>query len=437
MKPDLNEKEREKLLTRLEMEEEDYSNLLNRIRTQRLENFQFTSPNIVSSDNFRAQGLDNRTAVLEYYLGEKQSIGIFLDKRHLVIKALPPRIEIENSLRAYLKMLSTPPDGRFVGIQAAERIYHELVFPFEDHLCPPVEHLIIVPDGILYYLPFETLVKSDTKTSEPKYLVELYDISYAPSVSSLAHLMEKERPRRYTKALLAVGNPVYISRGAKKTELGEKCVDVLREIFLEDGFELSALPHSRKEIRQVARCFPKEKVDVLLDSQAREEVIKSKPLNEYQLIHFACHGFLDEKTPMRSALVLTLDDDVEEDGFLQAREISDLSLSAELVVLSACQTGKGRIENAEGVLGLPRTFFYAGARSTLSSLWKISDRSTSEIMPSFYRHLTAGNNKAKALRLAKLEMLRSAHSHPFYWAAFVLNGDYTWRPSPLAAASSR
>jgi len=433
--PGLEEKQRKKLLARLEIEEEEYANLLNRVRTQKLENSRYEFPEIVSSDRFRERYLDTRTAILEYYLGEKLSVGIFLDKKQLVLKALPPRMEIENSLKAYLKMLSTSPDGRFMGIPAARRIYRELVFPFEDHVSPLIEHLIIVPDGILHYLPFETLIKNDMKTSEHKYLIELYDISYAPSVSSLVHLMQKERPKKYAKALLAVGNPVYLLKGVKKSRHEDKHGDVLREIFLNDGFELSPLPYSRKEIRRVTRCFPKERVDILLDSQAREESIKNRPLEEYQIIHFACHGFLDEKTPMRSALVLTLDDNIEEDGFLQAREISNLSLSADLVVLSACQTGKGRLENAEGVLGLPRTFFYAGARSTISSLWKISDKSTSEIMPSFYRYLTAGKNKATALRLAKLEMLRSPYSHPFYWAAFVLNGDYSWeagRPAPTS-----
>jgi CHAT domain-containing protein len=133
---------------------------------------------------------------------------------------------------------------------------------------------------------------------------------------------------------------------------------------------------------------------------------------------------LDEQIPARSALVLTLDEDPNEDGFLQAREIASLELNADLVVLSACQTGKGRIENGEGVLGLPRSFFYAGARSTISSLWKIDDKSTSEIMPEFYRRLADGHNKAQSLRLAKLDMLYSRFAHPFYWGAFILNGNY-------------
>jgi CHAT domain-containing protein len=273
-------------------------------------------------------------------------------------------------------------------------------------------------------LPFETLVRDNEKTTEPRYLIELYDVSYAPSVSSLVYLKEKKRRTQYRKALLAVGAPSYLVRNSKLSKSGDRYEDALRDIYLNDGFELTALPYSKKEVNRVARCFPDGEVDLLSESRAKEELIKSRPLDEYQILHFACHGFLDERTSMRSALVLTLDDDPEEDGFLQAREISDLRLDADLVVLSACQTGKGRLENVEGVLGLPRTFFYAGARSTISSLWKINDKSTAELMPEFYRHLAAGHNKARSLRLAKLKMLESRFSHPFYWAAFVLNGDY-------------
>lgn len=423
-KPDLGEAERKKLLARLEREEEEYTSLLNRIRTQDLDRTQQTLPAVVPISSVQEQCLDQRTAILEYFLGETQSIGILIDEERLVVQAFPPKAEIENSVRAYLKMLSTLPGGKFMGAKAAHRIYRELAAPFEDHISPLVEHLVIVPDGILHYLPFETLIKNDENANGPKYLVELFDISYAPSVSSLFHLMQKKRPANHKKALLAIGDPAYFMRGINKPTGRKMHGDVLREAFLMDGFEISPLPHSRKEIRRVAQCFPKEEVDILLDIKAREEAVKSKPLQGYRIIHFACHALLDEKAPMRSALVLTLDDNSKEDGFLQAREISNLSLAADLVVLSACQTGKGRIENAEGIIGLPRAFFYAGARSMLTTLWKINDKSAAEIMPSFYRHLTEGKNMARALRLAKLEMLKSSMSHPFHWGGLVLNGDY-------------
>jgi CHAT domain-containing protein/Tfp pilus assembly protein PilF len=424
IRPDLGEARRKNLLAKLELEEDVYTSLLNRIKTETTEYSQLAFPQAISAHRIQKQHLDKRSAILEYYLGEKRSLGILLTRDGLILRALPSRAEIENSLRAYLMLLSTPPQTSFRGVPAGRRIYKDLIYPFEDTLSQSIDHLIIIPDGILHYLPFEALVRDDTKTAELRYLIELYDISYAPSASSLVYLMEKERLGQHKKTLLAVGDPVYLSRNSKMPKGRDRHEDALRDIYLNDGFELSSLPYSEREVDRVARCFPDDEVEVLLKSQAKEEGIKSRALEEYRIIHFACHGFLDEKTPMRSALVLTLDDDSEEDGFLQAREISNLRLDADLVVLSACQTGKGRLENAEWVLGLPRTFFYAGARSTISSLWKINDKSTSEIMPKFYRYLAAGNNKARSLRLAKLNVLKSRYSHPFYWAAFVLNGDY-------------
>jgi CHAT domain-containing protein/Tfp pilus assembly protein PilF len=422
--PYLGEAQRHTLLNRLELEEDEYTNLLNRIKTEEAESIGILSPQVVSITELKEKYLDERSALLEFFLGEKNSFGILISRKNFVLKDLPSRAVIEDSLRAYLKLLSIPPKGGFQGIPAARRIYRDMFLPFEDALSPGIEHLIIVPDGILHYLPFETLVRDNSITHDPRYLIELYDISYAPSASSLAYLMDKGRLGQHPKILLAVGNPDYLPKGSKILQGGPRYENALRDIYLDEGFELSALPQSKKEIQRIARCFPGGQIDVLLESEAKEEGIKNRSLKDYRIIHFACHGFLDEKTPMRSALVLTLDDDSNEDGFLQAREIANLKLNADLVVLSACQTGKGRLDNAEGVFGLPRTFFYAGARSTVSSLWKINDKSTSEIMPEFYRHLAAGETKVRALRLAKLNMLKSRFSHPFYWAAFVLNGDY-------------
>jgi len=165
-------------------------------------------------------------------------------------------------------------------------------------------------------------------------------------------------------------------------------------------------------------------VEIYLRDKAKEEAVKDNSLKNFQIIHFACHSFLDEKFPFRSALVLTLDNDPREDGFLQAREIFTLKLNADLIVLSACQTGKGRIERGEGIFVLPRIFFYSGARSVLSTLWTINDKSTSKFMEYFYGYLLQGKNKAEALRSAKLKMINTQYPHPFYWAPFILNGVY-------------
>ena len=421
---DLGESQRHKLLTRLGQEEEDYTSLLNKKNTEAAEEFGIASPQVISIDKLVRQHLNGKSALLEYYLGEQRSFGILAAKGRLALKALPPRAEIEDSLRGYLKMLSSPPKGRFRGGPAAQRIYRQLIYPFQEIVPKEVTHLVFVPDGVLHYLPFETLMQDDPQTGKPRFLIELFEISYAPSGTSFAYLMEKKVGIPFRKSLLAVGAPAYLSAKQRSFGGGEKHDTILRDIYMSDGFELTALPHSKREVEQVARCFRSGEAEVLFESRAKEEDIKSRPLSEYRFIHFACHGFLDEQTPARSALVLTLDEDPNEDGFLQAREIARLDLDAELVVLSACQTGKGRLENGEGVLGLPRSFFYAGARSTISSLWKIDDRSTSEIMPKFYRRLADGHNKAQSLRLAKLEMLKSRFAHPFYWGAFILNGNY-------------
>jgi CHAT domain-containing protein len=221
-----------------------------------------------------------------------------------------------------------------------------------------------------------------------------------------------------------MGNPVYSFQLSSKKKNLKIYEEALREVYLNKGFDFSPLPFSKKEVKQISRYFPKNKIDIFIGAEAKEEVVKKASLAGYQIVHFACHGLLDEKASSRSALVLTLDDNTEEDGFLQVREIHNLKLNASLAVLSACQTGRGRLENGEGIFGLPRVFFYAGTQSTLSTLWKVNDKSTADFMRYFYQFLKAGNDKANALRLAKIRMIRSEFSHPFFWAAFILNGDH-------------
>ncbi len=173
----------------------------------------------------------------------------------------------------------------------------------------------------------------------------------------------------------------------------------------------------------ISRLFSRARTRVITGSEATEEAVKGTSLSAYRIIHFATHGLLDEYVSSRSALVLTLDDDPAEDGFFQAREIYDLKLDADLVVLSACQTARGVIEKGEGLSGLARAFFCAGARSVLASLWDVNDRSTGPFMKEFYGYLVKGVSKEEALRQAKLKMLGSRYSHPYYWAPFILMGE--------------
>ncbi len=422
-KPDLFKKRRKELLTELQQEEDEYISLISKMRVEVPEVANLVLPSPCNAVQVQ-QLFDGKTALMEYFLGERQSFMFFITNDKFDVYSLPTRREIEKSIRVYLKVLSDSPKGEFKGIAASKRIYKELLFSAVRDILESVENLIIVPDGILYYLPFETLIPyTQDQTSQDDYLIADYKISYAPSSSALLFLSGKKLNHESPKGLLAFGNPSYTFRDSSKEKRYKTDVEISRELYLNQGFNFSPLPYTEREILEISRYFPEEKRDIYLKDEAREETFKKVSLRDYQIIHFACHGFLAEEFPFRSALVLSLDEDPQEDGFLQVREIYNLRLKADLVVLSACQTGKGKLERGEGVLGLPRVFFYTGARSVVSTLWRINDESTATLMNSFYGYLSQGNDKAQALRLAKLEMINSKFSHPFYWAAFVLNGD--------------
>ncbi len=373
----------------------------------------------VPVDVIQQQLLDHNSAIAEYFLGDQVSFMLLISKNEFKVLTLPPRKEIRDSLKAYLKILSDPSKKRFQGTMASKRIYFELLSPAQGFLPESITHLIIIPDGILYYLPFETL------KNEKGYLVSQYSISYMPSASSLFYLHEQKRSSVPRKDLLAFGNSDYEAQYSLSSTHSPFSKRVLKDIYQDKGFRFSPLPNSSAEVKAVSRFFPQTACDTFIDRQANEKTLKSTALEDYRIIHFACHSFLDEQDPLNSALVLSPSNGVEEDGFLQVHEIYDLRMRADLVVLSSCQTGKGKLEKGEGLLGLPKIFFYAGARSTLSTLWEIEDKAALKFMERFYSYLSLGKAKAQALQLAKLQMMRTRYSHPYYWAAFVLNGEHS------------
>jgi CHAT domain-containing protein len=225
-------------------------------------------------------------------------------------------------------------------------------------------------------------------------------------------LLKRHRPDPRNMDLLAVANPEALHQ---KDIIWSKAI-------------LPPLAYAKKEIQTIAEYFPKKKRRLLIEEEAAEERIKELRLSDFAVLHFASHGFFDDESWWRSALILDHDNRSSEDGLLQPRDILGLYLNADLVVLSACETGKGKIETGEGLMSQAQAFFFAGARSLVTSVWNINDRSTAEFMRHFYSHLIQGSTKGQALRLAKLEMLNSEYSHPFFWAAFLLMGEYK---SPL------
>ena len=265
-----------------------------------------------------------------------------------------------------------------------------------------IRTLCIIPDGFLWTLPFQALT-----TTRGNYLIQEHSLYYAPSLSVLKELTLRRPQQSSRDSLIAFGNPV-IERTAKLNE------------------DLHPIPEAEGEVVAVANTVGTPRKRVLVGPQADEKTFKSLA-PQYATIHLATHGVLDNKDPLNSYLLLTrTDGDAENDGLLRAREIIDMHLDADLAVLSACETGNGRISPGEGVIGMSWAFFVAGARSVVVSQWRVNSGSTSQLMKNFYRALATQNernsrNKSQALREASLLLLKDRrYRHPFYWAGFVL-----------------
>ncbi|MEN6559409.1 MAG: CHAT domain-containing tetratricopeptide repeat protein [Acidobacteriota bacterium] len=421
---------RQAMKQELELEEEKYVRLIQEAKAAgRPRDLRWQTP-LDRIDVVQGLLASREALVLEYFLGEERSYLISISQTTAALHLLPGRRMIEGSLRAYLKSIADRSLDPETGSNAAERIGSDLI-PVEQEI-RSVRTVIVIPDGILHYLPFETLKIRDGNGS--RYLVEETSVAYCPSSSALVALAGSGLPLRprWKKELLAVGGVTYQAgdRHDRRASITSRLSD--EPIDFEEGIEYPSLPFSRKEILDISRVFPADTVDVLTGDAATEANVKIWPLTEYRIIHFACHGFLNERYPFRSALALSPGGSPEEDGFLQMREIYGLDVNADLVVLSACQTGQGLMERSEGPMGLSRPFFFAGARSVLASLWPTDDAASRAFMSDLYRAIADGSSASEALSRTKRKMLRSSQwAHPFYWAAFMLQGD----PSTAASAT--
>jgi len=408
----------------LEQAERDLSDWLIELRETSPQYRQLRYPEPLESRQVQALLKGTGTALVEYSLGAEGSYAWLVTETDLAMVALPKQAEIERLVRDYRKEMATRPQGEAAFIRhygRSEELYRILVEPLRSRLAK-VRKLVIIPDGILHYLPFETLLYRQSQASGRHYLIEDFTMAYAPSASVLASLM-KGGPRQGSgsRELLAYGDPAFRHGQFANPSSAE----AVRGSYESRGLNLSPLPGTRDEVNGIAGLFPPAKVRKYLGSNATEESLKQEDLAVYRRIHFATHAIIDERIPSRSSIVLSLVDAGGEDGILQMNEIFNLPLDAEVVVLSACQTGLGRLVKGEGMVGLTRAFFYAGAARLVVSLWAVNDQATSEFMKSFYRHMKGGATPAESLRDAKLEMLHSdaaAYRHPYFWAPFVMVG---------------
>lgn len=410
---DISEDDRRLTMERVKELEEQLSALKNEIRLSSPAYADLKYPAVMTFAEVKKQVGGKESAYLAYSLGEKSSLAFLITAGGLRVARLPGRNDIRAKVIAYRRILSDPQTTDF---KLGEELFRVLV-PMK--IDPAVRKIIIIPDDILNILPFEALAVS---TEPLRWLAEDYAVSYAPSVTSLAALQKRRSSgRRPGRSILAVGDPVYQS--FVKNGSGDSPLEINPEFgpWAAAGFE--RLRFSGYEAAGAASLFKSGKAQVLLGEKATEDAFKAAPLSDYRIIHLATHAFVDDRNPLRSSVVLTLDRDPNEDGLLQMREIFNLKLNADLVTLSACQTGLGQFIKGEGISGINRAFFYAGASSVCISLWAVNDEATYQLMNRFYLHIRSGMTVKEALRTTKLEMIRSGVlSHPYYWAPFIVSG---------------
>ena len=305
---------------------------------------------------------------------------------------------------AYLKAVKTKQAAREEGRQ----LYDTLLRPVAGFANG--ETLVVVPDGPLHLLPFEGLVDDSGR-----YVVETHTVIYEPSATGF-YLLAQDRRRSHTFAhdFLGVGGVPYDPTELKQASLTRGY----------DADELSNLPASKDEVLAAEAAIHEPTDTLLLGSEATESAFKRAGLAHYRIIHLAVHGFASNEDPDNSALVLLSDPAAGEDGFLQASEIVQLRLNAELVVLSACDTAIGLLEGQEGVAALSRAFLLAGAKAVVSTLWSVNDEYSLVVMRHFYEHLSAHEPAAAALTHAKRDILKefSPNVAPYDWAGFIFAG---------------
>jgi len=356
-------------------------------------------------------------AVLEYVLGEPHSYCLWISNKSAGVQLLSAgRKDIEASTRQYLAETRARKDD----ISLAKQLYALILAPLPMEAAK--ERLIVVPDGILHLLPFDAL-----HDSSGAFVVETHALSYAPASTVLTVLRNAKETRDPRRTFLGVGDVPYQDQGSVSARLNEpvgvkqRLIRGFSDVF---GTPLEDLPQTRQEVVESDKIMGNEGV-LLLGPQATETAFKSEPLEDFKIIHIAAHGFADTQFPERSGLVLGVDPRSHDDGLLQVREIMRLHFNADLITLSACDTGVGKLEGEEGMTDLADAFLVSGAKAVVASLWSADDTYTLDLMERFYTHIAQGKDKAEALRQAKLDLLTEYGKQvpPYYWGAFVLVGD--------------
>ncbi len=378
--------------------------------TQSDEEFFATKKLPLLSQHDLRQCFEPNAAVLEYLVTKEKTFLFVIRKKTLTSE---PEIqtftihlsaqELQKRTQAFQHMIAS----RRPAFAAEARDLYRLLLQPAAALLQGVDSLCIIPDGSLWEVPFQAL-----QDARGRYVLEEYAIHLAPSLSVLS-AMRQSSVQHISPSLLALGNP---SRKVISTTSTEKF-----------SREFAPLPDADKEVASVGKLFGKRKV---LTGQAATESVFKSLAGDYSILHLATHAVLDNHHPLNSYLLLANSEgDEKNDGMLTAREVMQLKLNAQFVVLSACETANGRISAGEGIIGLSWAFLLAGCRTMVVSQWQVNSSSTTEFMIHFFTQLKNGGNKkqaakSQALRQAALKLLRQPrYQHPYYWAGFVMIGE--------------
>ena len=414
-------------------------------------------PRPLTLKEIQSQVLDPDTLLLEYSLGDQRSFLWVVTSSSLTTYELPKRAAIETAAGRFYELLNARNVSvkRETNEQRARRIAQaDLQLPaaaaaLSRMVLAPVagqlgkKRLIIVADGALHFIPFSTLPAASDKASRP--LVVDHEIVNLPSASTLAVIRTEVAERQKApRSVVALADPVFMKNDERvkrdKSTLADRPRLVMKHRQLvkaaaedtgiaSEGLYVPRLPGTRQEAEQIVAMVPTTERRLAVDFDASRATATSAELGQYRYVHFSTHGFLNSVHPELSGLVFSLIDERGEaqDGFLRAHELFNLKLPAEVVVLSACQTGVGKTLRGEGLVSLTRGFMYAGAPRVVVSLWGVSDWGTTELMLRFYRGmLKDGMPPAAALRAAQISLMNDKRwSSPYYWAPFTLQGE--WR----------
>ncbi len=444
-----------------------YEEIEARIRSSSPRYAALTQPHPLSLAEIQRQVLDDDSLLLEYALGDERSYLWAVTRSEVWSYELPGREIIEDAVRRVYRLLTAnqPVPGETFAqrqnrVAEADAQLLPETMALSKHLLGPVttrlgnKRLLVIPDGALQYLPFQILtVPRNSQVGETSVatraedlvpLVLEHEIVNEPSASTLALVLSdlaNRKPAPYSIAVLA--DPVFEAddprvkfssagkiEGASEHSESSAVRRALRDVRISpDGVQVPRLISSRAEAEAILNFAPWGTRLKALGFDASRATVTSDYLSRFRIVHFATHGVVDNEHPQLSGIVLSLVDEQghPQDGFLRLHDIYNLKLQADLVVLSACNTGLGKDVKGEGLIGLTRGFMYAGAGGVVASLWKVDDEATAKLMSSFYEHMfEKGLSPSAALREAQLEMWKQKQWHaPYYWAAFVIQGQYS------------